>query len=323
MAEHPHRRPDRRPPGGTPADAAAPDRVRLPLLTLITQQSLDEDYQRAAERRVAGAPRPPAGRPVRVAAVVVGVFGALVATAFVQTSENADADSANRNALIARVEAATDRRARQEQRAARLRDRVAGLERVNLGLVDDDQVLALEARRLQVRTGFVAVRGEGIRVTVTQRPDADENQEVKDRDLRLLVNGLFAAGAEAVAVNGQRMSATTGIRTSGDAIRINDVGVAPPYVVEAVGDTRTLAARFAASTTGQQLASLGQYYDFEVDVDDNVADLRLPAAPSSKAVLGWAGELSEGPRREDGEDSGQQTGRSRDDEKTEKGDDEP
>jgi uncharacterized protein YlxW (UPF0749 family) len=320
MAEHPHRRPDRRPPGGTPSDASTPDRVRLPLLTLITQQSLDEDYQRAAERRVAGAPRPPAGRPVRVAAVVVGVFGALVATAFVQTSENADADSANRNALIARVEAATERRARQEQRATRLRDRVAALERANLGLVDDEQVEALEARRLQVRTGFVAVRGEGVRVTVTQRPDADENQQVKDRDLRLVVNGLFAAGAEAVAVNGQRMSATTGIRTSGQAIRVNDIGIAPPYVVEAIGDTRTLAARFAASTTGQEIASLGQFYDFEVDVDDNVADLRLPAAPPSKAGLGSARELAEGPRPEDGEDPGQRSGRSG---KTEKGDDEP
>ncbi len=54
------------------------ERVRMPLLTLITQQSLDEDYLHAAERRRAGAPRPPEGRQVRTAAVVVLVFGVLV-----------------------------------------------------------------------------------------------------------------------------------------------------------------------------------------------------------------------------------------------------
>ena len=287
MDQHEHRAGrDRRP---QTAPAPVPDRVRMPLLTLITQQSLDEDYQHAADRRTAGAPRPPRGRQVRVATVVVMVFGVLAATAFVQTNRNADVTSASRATLIDRIESASDRRALLEKRVAAARKRDAQLERGVRRLTDQQQALAVTERRLQVGTGFIAVRGEGVRVTVTQAPDADDAQEVKDLDLRLLVNGLFEAGAEAVTVNGQRMTATTAIRTSGLAIYVNGVGVAPPYVVEAIGDTRTLAARFADSTTGQVFASNAASYGFSYDVD-NVDDLRLPAARSSRLVLRSARE---------------------------------
>ncbi|CAN5519298.1 hypothetical protein BH11ACT8_BH11ACT8_20170 [soil metagenome] len=116
--------------------AELPARVRMPLLTLITQQSLDEDYLLAAEQRAAGGPRPPRGRPQRTAAVVVAVFGVLVATAFVQTSQNADVNDASRASLIRRIDTQRDRLARQQQRVANLRDRNAGLER-NVGKLAD------------------------------------------------------------------------------------------------------------------------------------------------------------------------------------------
>lgn len=282
--------PERRPPDVS----AVPERVRMPLLTLITQQSLDEDYQHAAERKAAGAPRPPAGRPPRVAAAVIAVFGLLAATAFVQTTRNRDVDSASRGALISRIEAASDRRARQEERIVALRARVAQLERAASRLTDDAQVAAVAERRLQVRTGFIAVTGEGVRVTVTPDP----GKEVTDLDLRLLVNGLFSAGAEAIAVNGQRLAATSAIRTSGVAIGVNFVGIAPPYVVEAIGDTRTLPARLAETSTGQSFAANGQLYGFTYDVD-SVDDLSLPAAPASRQVLRSAMEPSQDDRTEE------------------------
>lgn len=288
MPEHEHRADPRRTPS-----APVPDRVRMPLLTLITQQSLDEDYQHAADRRAeraaAGDPGPPPGRAARVAAAVVLVFGVLAATAFVQTNRNADVDSASRASLIQRLESGSDRRARLEQRVAALRARVGQLERGVARLADQQQGQEVARRRLELGTGFIAVRGPGVRVTVTPAPEADDAQEVKDADLRLLVNGLFEAGAEAVAVNGQRISSATAIRTSGVAIGVNFVGIAPPYVVEAVGDTRTLAARFADSTTGQYFAANAAYYGFTYTVD-NEDDLRLPAAPASRQVLRSATE---------------------------------
>lgn len=278
---------ERRDTVDTVNSAAVPDRVTMPLLTLITQQSLDEDYQHAADRRAAGTPAPPRGRPVRVAAVVVLLFGLLAATAFVQTTRNADVASASRATLITRIEAASDRRARQEERVAALRTRIAQLERGVRTLTDDQQTDGIELRRLQVRTGFIAVRGEGVRYTVTPAPNADDSQEVKDTDLRLLVNGLWEAGAEAIAVNGQRLAATSAIRISGEAVQVNLIGVEAPFVVEAIGDNRQLPARFADSTTGQYFASNADFFGFSYVVD-NVDDLRLPAAPSARQRLQFA-----------------------------------
>lgn len=287
------------PPRHVPPRPDVPDRVRMPLLTLITQQSLDEDYLHAAERKAAGAPRAPLGRPPRVAAVVVLVFGVLVATAFVQTSRNADVDSASRATLIERIEAGRERRARQEQRVVALRNRVDQLERAATRLTDEAQVDAVTLRRQQVRTGFIPVTGEGVRVTVFQDLDAGENAQITDQDLRLLVNALFSAGAEAIAINGQRLTATTAIRTSGRAVGVNFVGIAPPFTVEAIGDKRTLGARFLESGTGQSFAANAELYDFDFTVD-NVDDLSLPAAPASRQLLRSAEESTEDPTIERG-----------------------
>ncbi|QCW50779.1 DUF881 domain-containing protein [Nocardioides dongxiaopingii] len=288
-----------RPGPATPAPPhELPDRVRLPLLTLITQQSLDEDYLHAAERRAAGAPRPPSGRPPRTAAVVVAVFGLLAATAFVQTTRNADVDDASRESLIGRIEAQRDRRAAQQERVAALREGNLALEDDVSGLVDVGQEVAVTERRLAVRTGFSAVTGEGVRVVVTEAPDADENNEVHDSDLDLLVNGLWQAGAEAIAVNGQRLTAVTAIRTSGAAIRVNGVGIQAPYTVEAIGDTRTLSARLFDTTTGLKFVSTSQVYGFDYTVEDNVEELSLPSAPDSALVLRSAESGSAGTTKE-------------------------
>lgn len=258
---------------------SVPERVQLPLLTLITRQSLDEDYLVAAERRAAGTPRPPRGRTRRVATLVVVAFGVLVSTAFVQTSRNADVDDASRATLISRLDSERALLARQQERVAELRERNLVLEDDLSELTDDEQEALVRNRRLQARTGFLPVTGPGVRVTVTDRPDADQVEQVQDSDLGLLVNGLWEAGAEAIAVNGQRLTARSAIRTSGQPIEVNQRGIASPYVVEAIGDTRTLSGRLFDTTTALVFAANADTYEFTVDVQ-NVLDLSLPAGPA-------------------------------------------
>jgi uncharacterized protein YlxW (UPF0749 family) len=73
---------------------------------------------------------------------------------------------------------------------------------------------------------------------------------IHDADLQLVVNGLFGAGAEAVAINGNRVVVTTPIRAAGDTIVVNFRPVSPPYVVTAIGadqrqfDGTEIASRF-------------------------------------------------------------------------------
>ena len=198
-------------PDRTPTEERAdlPARVTMPLLTLITQQSLDEDYRQAAERRRAGLAGPRAGRPWVTVAVIVAVFGMLVSTAAVQTSRNADVDDAGRATLIRGIENQRDRVARQQDRIARLRSRNSSAGDRLTSLTASGEAVEARLGRLQVATGFVAVEGEGVRVTVDDADTGDTNGIVRDNDLALLVNGLWSAGAEAISVNGQRLTVMT------------------------------------------------------------------------------------------------------------------
>ena len=175
------------------ADAALPDRVNTPLLTLITQQSMDEDYQHVADRR--SADQDGRRRPHRTAGVVVAAFGLLVAVAAVQTSERAGVESASRATLISQIDDGRAELAELQRQMVRLREQNVGLQSALDGVTTEQ--LAAEAReqRMAVNTGFAAVTGPGVRVVVD---DAASGEQVRDRDLRPLVDGLWNAGAEAI-----------------------------------------------------------------------------------------------------------------------------
>jgi uncharacterized protein YlxW (UPF0749 family) len=72
-----------------------------------------------------------------------------------------------------------------------------------------------------------------------------------DVDLQQLVNGLWTAGAEAISVNGHRLTSLTAIRSAGSAITVDYTSLTPPYTVLAIGETATMPARFAQSSGGQ------------------------------------------------------------------------
>jgi uncharacterized protein YlxW (UPF0749 family) len=262
-------------------DVAAPpdDRVNTPLLTLITQQSLDEDYRHVAERKAADPDTK--RRPSRMAALVVGVFGVLVTVAALQTSQGEDVRSASRATLISQIDERRDSLAELQGRIVRLRELNVGLQ----GTLDDvtSEQLAAQAReqRLASATGFGAVTGPGVRITVD---DAADGSLVRDTDLRLAVNGLWQAGAEAISVNGNRLTARSAIRNSGDAIRVNNRSLSPPYVVLAIGNEKTLQADLMQTSTGLLFRDTAESVGFPWSMD-NVDQLHLPAAPARVARL--------------------------------------
>ena len=93
--------------------------------------------------------------------------------------------------------------------------------------------------------GFVDVKGPGITVTLKDIDNASMSSGetlIHDEDVRRVVNELYAAGAEAVCVNGSRIVSTTAIRCVGPTILVNDTKMAPPYVVKAIGKKEQLLA---------------------------------------------------------------------------------
>src|SRR5689334_19419795 len=107
-------------PGST-----ATSRATTPLLTLVTQESLDEDYRAVAARRAAGDLPPEASRNRWAAAAVIAMFGILVTVAAVQNRLNAGVNDAGRATLISQIK---ERKGGLEDQQARIAD----LQRGNL-----------------------------------------------------------------------------------------------------------------------------------------------------------------------------------------------
>ena len=269
---------------GTPASDPG-DRARTPLLDLITRESLDSDYEAVARRSVDPG-RATGPTPHRGAAVAVGVFGLLVAVAAVQNSRNADVNEASRAALIERIEVRRDA-------VSSLQDRIVSLRSENERLVNRLVDLTSAGRSadqagddLALTAGFVAVTGSGLRVTVGDQPQGDPDGRVRATDLRWLVNGLWQAGAEAIGINGRRLTSLSAIVNSDIAIQVNKGPLSPPYVVQAIGGN-DLQADFVETGSGLTFLALAEQFGFVVD-RENVSSLLLPGAPPSLKLLRYA-----------------------------------
>jgi uncharacterized protein YlxW (UPF0749 family) len=255
------------------------------LLNYITATSLDEDYAHVADRRAAAAATPEddgtsrrSGRPGSVALAILAAFGLLVATAFVQTARTADDAAARHDELVKLVVERRDQLARQRDRAEDLRRETETLQTALLQATAQDRSLQSRINRLGLVTGADAARGPGVRAVVNDGPaTSGDNAEVLDVDLQKLVNGLWLAGAEAITVNGQRVTNLTAIRVAGSGITVNYRQISPPYTVNAIGDPDTLAARFVDTPGGQWWLDLQALYGLEFEIN-RVESLTLPAA---------------------------------------------
>lgn len=113
----------------------------------------------------------------------------------------------------------------------------------------NDRASAEAAERtatLAAQAGASQVTGPGLRIKLSDAETIPADVEdpsayrISDVDLQLLVNALWAAGAEAISLNGNRIVATTAIRAAGETVVVNFWPLAPPYRLDAVGADRDL-----------------------------------------------------------------------------------
>lgn len=162
------------------------------------------------------------------------------------------------------IELINAREAHAEQLTARLdglRNRVTAVE---AGVAAGRPSLAAELRVVEEAAGLTRVTGPGVRVSLSDGPDecSAESEEcrIQDSDLQQTVNALFGAGAEAVAINGERVIATTAIRRAGRSLLVNYRVLNPPYVIEAIGNPDRLLLDFSRSDIAQQFAVWTEVY---------------------------------------------------------------
>lgn len=258
--------------------AREPD-ASMTLLSEVFRRPLDPGYHEAARRKAAH-PDAPVGRSRTVGVLVLTVLLGLVVTAATLALRQPSPSAVEARALLLGQIKDETARADEAQRAisATSAQLTALQEQVLAG--EDPQLLA----RLQQdagASGVVGVTGPGLRVELSDAPAADGQDEpdldhrVQDVDLQVVVNGLWAAGAEAVAINGTRLTTTTAIRSAGSAVLVDLVAMSSPYDVDAIGGPTTLQTQLALGSAGQHLATLRDTYDIGVAVSAR-SDLQLP-----------------------------------------------
>ena len=255
-------------------------------LTELFRNPLDPGYADAAARKAReGEPRGPrkiANSGVLLLTLVV--LGFLLVVAYQQTVADEPARSKARAELIDQVTKRRDDTAALQDRADQLGAEVNDLREKELG-----GAAVAKLRNLEAQTGLAPVHGSGAKITIGDGPakinpvtgnDQNGAARVKDTDLQLATNALWSQGAEAIAINGQRLTATSTIRQAGEAILVDFRPVNTPYEVVAIGPD-DLAGDFRDGYAGKFFKQLASEYGMSFNTSD-VKDVTLDAATELK-----------------------------------------
>ncbi|MEU5633401.1 DUF881 domain-containing protein [Streptomyces rishiriensis] len=263
----------------------------MSLLTNVMDHSLDDGYAEAAARKrtdgAGGMPRTVGAKLVLAAGLVLAAL--VVTVGAVQARVAAPVVAKEREELIDRIDRETDAADTLEGTVDKLRDDVSTRQREALEHSGGGKRTDL----VGILAGAVEVHGPGVKLVVDDAKEATSGVgngpretagfsdigRVRDRDMQRVVNGLWASGAEAVSINGQRLTALSAIRAAGQAILVDNKPLVPPYTVLAVGDGKNLSTRFQDSADGLYLNALQENYGIRTAISV-VDDVRLPAAPS-------------------------------------------
>ena len=155
--------------------------------------------------------------------------------------------------------------------------------------------MVAQLQLLALRSGTSAVRGPGVQIVVDDAVNAQSDRnKVLDVDLQKLVNGLWRAGAEAISINGERLTNLSAIRHAGTAITVNFTSLRRHYQVLAIGDPKTLPSRFADTTGGQAWLDLQRQFGLRFTMRTQ-RSLRLPAAETPELRFARTGSPGKGP----------------------------
>ncbi|HLL67489.1 MAG TPA: DUF881 domain-containing protein [Micromonosporaceae bacterium] len=276
------------------------------LLTDLFRAPLDPGYAEAARRRATRDTAPPRWRRAGARGgllLVLVLAGFLLAVAYRQAARAEPAAARARADLVVDVRERRAETDNLERRADDLRATVVR-EQDNAMVGGASGADAASLRDLAAASGLGAVTGPGVAVRladarapvdpVTGRQTAENPGVVVDRDLQDVANALWQAGAEAVAVNGQRLSATTTIRAAGSAILVDFRPVTSPYTVTAIGGDE-LEETFTASATAKRFRRYVSSYGMEFGVKRQATVTLSAAAPPRLRFVRPSTEPSAGP----------------------------
>jgi len=265
----------------------------MTLLTTMMERPLDAGYQEAADRRAAaGLPKATSTQTVLVIVMAI-LTGFLFAVAAQSLRPKPTAAAAVKKELVTRIEALQQHGTEQEARVATLGRQVRDYEALALKQSGGPD-LTSRIKELEVQAAAVPLRGPGVTLTLDDaataggdanagsRPSSGfQEGRVTSGDLQVVVNGLWGAGAEAISINGHRLSSTAAIRFAGQAIIVDFRPLARPYVITALGDPQAMQQLFEPSFAGLYLSQLTDQYKIRSTMAAGDS-LTVPGDPSAR-----------------------------------------
>jgi uncharacterized protein YlxW (UPF0749 family) len=223
---------------------------------------------------------------VPVVALVAGLLFATSSRTALGTDLRAG-ESSQLPGLIRQRDAAV---ARQQEELARLQEQVQAL--TDQAASRNSEVAAAQADGAQemASAGLTALEGPGLSVTLDDAPAqpngaqpssvAPDNLVIHQSDVQGVVNAMWAAGADGVAIMGQRLIATSAVICVGNTLLLQGRTYSPPFIVTAVGSAGQMRQQLAASYEVQLLKAAVDQFGLTYQVADQ-RQVNLPAYEGS------------------------------------------
>jgi uncharacterized protein YlxW (UPF0749 family) len=252
----------------------------MTLITEMMERPLDPGYAAAAERRQGSGLSAASGQRSPLLITVAILIGVLLSVSALALRAPTTANSKIKVSLVSRIETARAHDDAQTRVIASLRQQINKAQSEALSLQNQSGLTA-ELARLELAAGTVPATGPGLVLTIDDAeskaepvaPDANpqnvtgpDQGKVLAKDLQIIVNGLWDAGAEAISINGHRLTSRAAIRSAGAAILVDYRPLTRPYVISAIGDRGNLAVEFADNSGGSYLQSLTSNYKIRADI---------------------------------------------------------
>lgn len=266
----------------------------MSLITELMTHPLDPSYEAAAaarERR--GLPRSTGLRSPFLIIVCVLTGVALAASALALRVPLGVAEQRH-DQLVGSIQSRQQKVDKATRRINGLQQEIARYQKEALGRAHRGS-LSDRLTTLGVATGTIPADGPGLKLVVDdaeeQNTDADgdprtgdsDGGRVTSSDMQIIVNGLWQAGAEAVSINGQRLTAESAIRFAGEAILVNFRPLQPPYTITAVGAGDTMKRKFQQNIGGIYLKGLVDSYGITEKLTTH-STVHVPAGPAPSLI---------------------------------------
>lgn len=223
----------------------------------------------------------------RSAVVLVAAAAGVLFAASAQTAKGTDLRSSGRSRLTELIAAQQRRVEAMDATATRLRAQVE--QTTEQAASGNSRIAELrdENAALGLPVGLAALRGPGLTVSLDDAPRLEPGEQrqgnptpndlvVHEQDVLAVINALWAGGADAVSVMGERIVATSAVRCVGNTLLLHGAVYSPPFVVAAIGDPDRLTAALDESSGVRLFRYFVKAHDLGYRTE-RAGDLAMPA----------------------------------------------